>query len=106
MSDWVQLTAGLPAVAILSEASHDFSSMFIELGAAIVGLAILARVAMRMGFSARMRLLSGLIPARIVGAVLYVFNSVTNMAQRRTECRVTGRVMFATVVDARDLQGS
>jgi CPA2 family monovalent cation:H+ antiporter-2 len=51
MSDFL-LTTGLPGLAVLSTVAHDFSSMFIELGAAIVGLAVLARVATRMGFSA------------------------------------------------------
>ena len=34
------------------DAAHDFSLVFIELGLAIVGLAVLARGASRSGFSA------------------------------------------------------
>src|SRR6266513_334773 len=45
----------------MSPADHDASHIFIELGAVIVGLAILARLANRLGFSAiPLYLLAGL----------------------------------------------
>src|SRR5437899_4450225 len=36
----------------MAEPAHDIASIFIELGASVVGLAVLARVAIRWGFSA------------------------------------------------------
>ena len=39
-------------LAVMETAAHGVSAVFVELGAAIVGLAILARIANRLGFSA------------------------------------------------------
>src|SRR5438552_17478087 len=36
----------------MTSTTHDVSLVFIELGAAVVGLAVLARIASRLGFSA------------------------------------------------------
>jgi monovalent cation:H+ antiporter-2, CPA2 family len=45
----------------MAEPTHDIASIFIELGASVVGLAVLARVAIRWGFSAiPLYLLAGL----------------------------------------------
>ena len=45
----------------MAELAHDIASIFIELGASVVGLAVLARVAIRWGFSAiPLYLLAGL----------------------------------------------
>ena len=45
----------------MAEPAHDIASIFIELGASVVGLAVLARVAIRWGFSAiPLYLLAGL----------------------------------------------
>jgi monovalent cation:H+ antiporter-2, CPA2 family len=45
----------------MGSAAHDVSLIFIELGAAVVGLAMLARIASRWGFSAiPLYLLAGL----------------------------------------------
>ena len=48
---WRPLGAS-PALPVLAAVADDLSGVFIELGAAVIGLAVLARLAHRVGFSA------------------------------------------------------
>src|SRR5437879_5062117 len=72
----------IPTIFRMIAQAHDASQVFIELGAAILGLALLARLANRLGFSA--------IPLYLLLGLAFGNGGLASLNVRRSEERLVG----------------